>query len=434
MSMRIGREKANNNNTNNNAVTSKMHTHPSAAAESTNNSTAVTSSTNSSSSSNRSSQEQDKSHALLPTSTSIITGYWKAFTHWLHHDVILAAVLALSLLAAKNPKQCIALVITLSLTLIGIGAVTNVNMSVSEQEMFTPWKTSTRAYAEYIGNVDQFTPARPVSMLVHAEGDNVLGDSAYRSMDLVLKALDIVQTTDGYQDICNIHECRISCPAQFWNSNYTQFKTAIATQEQANSNAAVQQTLSQSKFPNGAPAFHHLLMGFHQRDNSSNNNANANATKGIINYAQSLLCFVFLPDLDTVPGQSSETNQLFEQRVIDRLMEMTTEMELSTAAEDLNFEFWTLRSIPDELVRAIQKDLPLIPMVFGIMMVFCCLVFVRKDRIQSRTLLGVGSIVTIVCSMMTGYGLLFICGVPFTNMTQILPFVIFGIGLGKIDR
>lgn len=30
---------------------------------------------------------------------------------------------------------------------------------------------------------------------------------------------------------------------------------------------------------------------------------------------------------------------------------------------------------------------------------------------------------------MSGYGFMFMCGVPFTNMTQILPFVLFGVGL-----
>jgi len=32
-------------------------------------------------------------------------------------------------------------------------------------------------------------------------------------------------------------------------------------------------------------------------------------------------------------------------------------------------------------------------------------------------------------SLLSGFGFLFVCGVPFTSMTQILPFVIFGVGL-----
>jgi Patched family len=48
---------------------------------------------------------------------------------------------------------------------------------------------------------------------------------------------------------------------------------------------------------------------------------------------------------------------------------------------------------------------------------------------QTRILLGIGAVVTILLSILTSYGLLWIIGVPFTNLTTILPFVLFGIGL-----
>jgi Niemann-Pick C1 protein len=60
---------------------------------------------------------------------------------------------------------------------------------------------------------------------------------------------------------------------------------------------------------------------------------------------------------------------------------------------------------------------------------FSCFYFYRKNRLQSRCLLGFASVVSVLVSIMTGYGLLFIIGVPFTSMTQLIPFIIFGIGL-----
>lgn len=63
------------------------------------------------------------------------------------------------------------------------------------------------------------------------------------------------------------------------------------------------------------------------------------------------------------------------------------------------------------------------------MSIFCCIVFFKRDKVRSRTLLGFNAVVAVFLSIVSGFGLLFICGVPFTSMTQILPFVIFGIGL-----
>jgi len=44
-------------------------------------------------------------------------------------------------------------------------------------------------------------------------------------------------------------------------------------------------------------------------------------------------------------------------------------------------------------------------------------------------LLGIGAVVCILLSIITGYGLLFMFGVAFTPVTTMMPFLMFGIGL-----
>ena len=44
-------------------------------------------------------------------------------------------------------------------------------------------------------------------------------------------------------------------------------------------------------------------------------------------------------------------------------------------------------------------------------------------------LLGFGAVATILLSLLTGYGLLFTIGIPFSSLTQIFPYVMVGIGL-----
>lgn len=67
--------------------------------------------------------------------------------------------------------------------------------------------------------------------------------------------------------------------------------------------------------------------------------------------------------------------------------------------------------------RAIVNDIPLVPIVFVVMGIFTSLVFWKKDKVQSRSLLGFGAVVTVLLSIMSGYGLQFVigkCAIPRT--------------------
>ena len=52
-----------------------------------------------------------------------------------------------------------------------------------------------------------------------------------------------------------------------------------------------------------------------------------------------------------------------------------------------------------------------------------------QSKFQWRCMVGFGGVVAVLLSLFSGYGLLFIIGTPFTSITQLLTFVIFGIGL-----
>jgi len=75
------------------------------------------------------------------------------------------------------------------------------------------------------------------------------------------------------------------------------------------------------------------------------------------------------------------------------------------------------------------KDIPLVPIVFVLMALFTSLVFWKKDKVRSRSLLGFSAVFSVMLSIMSGFGLMILTGVPFTSLTPLLPFVLFGIGL-----
>lgn len=297
-------------------------------------------------------------------------------------------------------------------------------MSVSEQDLLAPTNAVSRHYGQYLDEMNAWgSDTRPIMMIVHANGDNVV---TYEAVDLFFRTIEEIRATSNYQQVCQHSsskdlfteepECGINGITEFWYHNRTLFQ-----QETQGSDQLTREYLSKDELPDGSPAFPHFMLGYYQR----------NETTGLIDYAKSIAGTLNFPK--DLPGGLSDS---FESDVIQNLQNAQDKWENNSNSSpdkkhSYEMEFLTLRSMADELVRAIYKDLPLVPLVFIIMALFCCVVFYRHDRVQSRTLLGLGSVVTILMSIMTGYGLLFCVGVPFTNMTQILPFVIFGIGLGE---
>lgn len=69
--------------------------------------------------------------------------------------------------------------------------------------------------------------------------------------------------------------------------------------------------------------------------------------------------------------------------------------------------------------RALLVDIPLIPLVFIVMSAFTTLVFYKRDRLYSRSFLGFCGVVSVLLSLVAGYGLMFVCGVTLTSMTQV---------------
>lgn len=342
----------------------------------------------------------------IPPFMRKIHDLWVQFTSWLHRS-ILRFVLTLSLVAARSPKSCVTLMVLLSFTLLTTGYFTNFSLDVSEEEMFAPYGVTSRDYVEYIRNVDGFTNlARYTAILIHADGGNVL---TYNATDRMFRALELIEDLPLYDTICPEEGgCRKDGPTNHWSNNATFFR-----EQTQGSDEAVIATISNVVYPDGSPVFAEVTMG------------------GVGRYKNGKICFatsLFLGFSLNPVGERESTTMELELEIIDRLNQARSEWNYEPG-NPYKLEFHTLRSVPDELLRAIANDIPLVPFVFIIMLLFTCLVFYRHDKVQSRSLLGVGSILTIVMSMMSAYGIVFIAGIPFTSLTQILPFVVFGVGL-----
>jgi len=366
-----------------------------------------------SSPSNDTSQSSSSSSSLHPVNqhqsppqqslsiASSVKSSWTQFTQLLH-DGISKFVLTLSLTAARNPTACINLVSITSVFLVVTGLLTNFELSLDSEEIYAPNGCRFLEHWNYATNLQGFpTPMRPLVFVVHADGGNVM-EHPYESMHTVFQVTELVKNLPGYQALCESAECGQQGATRYWEHNQTRFEV-----ESQGSDQIVRDTLSQEEFFSARS----YMMGHYRQDDP-------NST--LITYAESLFGAV-----EFIAGENGE-GEVLELDIIDVMLELR---ESLLATSNLRLDFYTWRSVPDEVARAVGQDLPLIPFVFIIMTAFSCLIFWRNDKVQSRALLGLGSVVTIVFSIMSGYGIAFIIGIPFTSMTQILPFVIFGVGL-----
>lgn len=334
-------------------------------------------------------------------------------------NAISYCVLLLSCHAATNPKSYIVGTLVLAFGLAGIGLLTNFDLETESAVGFTPFKSVVNEQKAWILGDSSFPPKpHSIRILIHREGSNVATQAGVTKAFEVVKA---VEATEGYADFCLASEetnefgyggdCHIRGVPLFWNNTFDAYKASVT------SDVDILLAISAEKYPDTSTVEPLELMGHMGMHRDT-----------VIVSAESFLMEILVPD----GGSNSKAVAV---DVLDSVLDLKKQW---TKIEDNDFHleiYFTDYSLEAETLRAVFNDLPLIPMVFVIMALFTCLVFSvshRPDgngRCKQRLMLGLGAVSAVCLSMITSYGLLFIIGVPFTSITQILPFIMFGIGL-----
>jgi len=317
----------------------------------------------------------------------------------------------ISVHAARYPKTYAITVTMISLVLITVGFFTNFNVNTDEQIIYAPFKSRVANHGDWIRNDSGFPGnTRYFTMVLHSDGDNAMSASNVRKN---FHILDEVTHVPGYQEMCAQGDyvnfdgektCKIMSVTRFFQDDVDTFDEVY----EEGGEEAIAQTISAKTYENQAPVDTEAILG----------NVAYDETTGNISYFQSYRIIFFIPYVEGVKE--------IEGLILEKVLRLRDDWEAEGST--LKIEVFSQRSYSDEFGRAIGADLPLLPIVFLLMSGFTCMVFFRPDRVQSRSLLGIGSVVTIVLAMMSTFGLMFAIGVPFTNMTLILPFVIFGVG------
>ncbi|CAB9519398.1 Pick C1-like protein 1 [Seminavis robusta] len=342
---------------------------------------------------------------------------WEKLTEEYIKQPILSFVIAIALVSARNPKTTVALTIFVSITVLIAGIFTNFKLVADGPELWAPSGTRTWEHWDWLNNEAGFpeTAGGYVNFLIHSHGNNVL---TVEGAGCLFAVVDTLRSVDGYADACyeawGESECPMISPSALFDNNRTDF-LRVATSDEM-----VQKAMSQMFFSSGEPILRERIFGYPEPPLPKDLGQNGTVSNEILmTSAASYLGMIPLYEGD---------KYLFEYNAVRALYALQDKWDQKGL--DCKLEATSLRSVEDENMRGVEKDTPTMAAAFVIMAGLCA-VYLGKysDLVQSRALLGVGAIVTVVLSLMTSYGFMFIIGVPFTSIAQAFFYVMLGIGL-----
>jgi Niemann-Pick C1 protein len=331
-----------------------------------------------------------------------------------------------SVFAAQHPVSIVFGIAILATVLVITGFLTNFHIENREDQLWTPQGSLPDQHSRWIKSVFPLgsDPRQYyLMMLLHAQGNNVV---SYEGMQLQFNILERIRSVPDYAEFClkygtpvcgeeeepslnlacqwygiptedSNRDCDIIGVTRFWFSNYTVFKNMV------NSDADIQKTLSINVFPGKLANFDiSNIVGYPEFDSNET-----------MTFGKSFLTYIEFNRTDF------DRSEALERSVTDELRKLQTEIH-ANSSNSFRLEIMATRSFEDEFVRGVYKDFVLLPVVGFFMTAFTCLVFYKHgDPLNSRVLLGMGATITVLVSIMTGYGLLFIIGVPFTSLSQV---------------
>ena len=324
----------------------------------------------------------------------------------------------------RHAHIILVLVPIFSVSMFCLGLFTNFHLEVDRVKLWTPESSPVIENSQWIANESGFpSKTYPIHVLLHADGDNVITMDAVHTL---FQALTIFENTEGYDELCGNgtendsttstqygtpHDCTFSGATNFFDDGYDTFRQKVK-----NDNDLI---LAVSAFPllsDGRIVQRERMFGYRIESGDERN---------LVVSAKSLKLRLGLPD--------TSGTRTFESKAIRNLLDFRSELRLKPASA-FHVEVLSLNSYTNETERAVFNDLPLIPVMVTIMFAFSCMVYYRKDQVESSCLfLGIGGVMTVVFSLLTSFGLLFCIGVPFSSLTASTPFVILGIGLDGED-
>ena len=381
----------------------------------TNSITDASSSSVSIESSSTANNNSDRERKSSLSSTTVHTA-WCGFMDSIRRGIT-TQIVKIAQNAARYPIHYVVLITLVSISLLAVGFATRFELHVDTKEQLTAvWSRliPQRQWLETTFPEDPYT----LRIFVSAGGENVLTPLG---LDRAMEVVQAVQSTPGYQSACDAAAeardaddtntggkgslCLIQGITSFWNHSTDILHASNLTSTTADIVLAV----NADTYPNGGPVDHRDIL-----------------SEPTYHYDTAVDATAF-PMAILIPSSAGEALAL---DVLEAVLQLRSQWEQrqQQQEDDSPFRLETMLydySIAQEMVAAAFKDVPLIPLVFVIMSMFTILVFSTANRphhpggrqesdaachCHQRILLGLGAVFTILLSIATSYGLLWIIG------------------------
>lgn len=99
---------------------------------------------------------------------------------------------------------------------------------------------------------------------------------------------------------------------------------------------------------------------------------------------------------------------------------------------NIKVSFAAPNSIDSAIAASVSENYGLVAVAVIVICVFAVCVFVVRGRIFVRTTLGIMALVSVGLSIGAGFGISLFIGLPFTSVTQVLPFILLGVGVDDL--
>eukprot|EP00903_Cladosiphon_okamuranus_P010290 g9741.t1 len=255
------------------------------------------------------------------------------------------------------------------------------------------------------------------------EGGNVLTKASVDTLWVLNAKVMALETSSGntYTDLCTTDTDGVTCKqplrgiTRFWGNDFDTYESSVTT------DADVLAAVGVPAYPDGQTVLLESVFG---------NSLAYNSATGSVASAQ---VFMQSYELQMTANDEEEFQEVreWEQRfhdLIEGIMLGEGEGGDAGIAEAFNLRYYTGRSIDDALAASVNGEIFLFVITYTVM-IFFITVNVGKcgaGLVRRRSWLGMAGVTIIIFAGVAAYGL---NSVPFTTLSQVLPFILVGIGV-----
>ncbi|CAM9170392.1 unnamed protein product, partial [Ectocarpus sp. 8 AP-2014] len=313
---------------------------------------------------------------------------------------------------ARHPKRT--LLISLVFVIACCFGFANFRIEADGEDLWVPADSLAYDHKDIIvqdfdddGEYAAFLVESPSGSVLTKESVDVIWE-----LDAIVKAVEAGGNT--FIDVCPKELDGVTCEPPF--RGITRFWGDFATYEASvTSDADILATVNATTFPDGQTVNQQALFGNGITYDDDGNISGASVV---------IQAYALWAD----PDEDAEINEdVFDWNGAyqDAMVEATDDFDV------VDVYYFTSRSIDDALAESVSGEIYLFITTYVLMVAFVSVAIGRccTGPVKQRSWLGVSGIMLVVASGLAAYGLNSGFRVPFTSLSQILPFILVGIGV-----